>query len=119
MSEADWTGLAEAIRLRLAATGAGPGEIARATGLSRETVRPILNGVPGNYRPHTLRKVSIALGWSGDTIEQLLAGAPPPDQPINLPMIEEANTESELLAAVRDLTEVVRELREDMRRGRR
>lgn len=77
MTEPDWAGLRDAIAHQLAETGASQSEVAARTGLSRETIRPILNGVPGNYRTATLAKVSLALGWTGGSIQQVLNGGEP------------------------------------------
>lgn len=103
----DWMRLATAIERRLGATGATVSEVAAAAGLSRETVRPILNAVPGNYRPATLAKVSLALGWTGDSIERVLAGGKPRLAPQDDQSIEDRITELEarfarIESAIRD-----------------
>lgn len=77
MAKPDWASLRAAVQDQLNAIGSTPGEVAARAGLSRETVRPIINGVPGNYRPATLAKVSLALGWTGDSIEKIIAGGTP------------------------------------------
>lgn len=38
-------------------------ELIRASGISEATVRPLMQGEPGNYRNVTLAKISRALGW--------------------------------------------------------
>lgn len=61
------------------ALGMSQTDLARASGLSAESVRPIMKGIPGNYRGTTLSKISKALRWSADSIERLLAGLDPID----------------------------------------
>lgn len=99
MTEPDWAALRQAVRDQLDATGVTPGEVAKRAGLSRETVRPILNAVAGNYRPATLAKVSLALGWTGASIQRVLDGDAP--QPAGDDIAEQLR---QLTAEVRSLS---------------
>lgn len=98
MTEPDWAGLREAVRDQLNATGLTPGEVAVRAGLSRETVRPILHAIPGNYRAPTLAKVSLAIGWTGDSIQRVLDGDAP------------QQTADTLAGQIQQLTDEVRSL---------
>lgn len=55
-----------------------------------------------------------ALGWADESFDRLLDGLGPIDQPSAAEL-----TRDELAAAVRDLTEVVKDLRAELRGGRR
>lgn len=52
-------------------------ELVRASGVSDFTVRKVMNGTPGNYRPDRLAKIAYALGWEADGIERILDGGFP------------------------------------------
>lgn len=106
MTKPDWAALRMAVRDQLNATGSTPGEVATRAGLSRETVRPIINGVPGNYRPATMAKVSLALGWTGDSIQRVLDGEQP--QRVGATMGDRLNAvEAEVVEIRRILDRVV------------
>lgn len=53
------------------------GDLARAAGLSRETVRPFTNGQPAERAEASMAKVAIALGEPGDAIIRILEGDDP------------------------------------------
>lgn len=72
-----WAELRAAITTRMAQLGYSKTELDREVGMSAETVRPIRTGTPGNYRASTLAKVSKALGWTPESIEQILEGGEP------------------------------------------
>jgi transcriptional regulator with XRE-family HTH domain len=74
-----WTALGEAIRARMAALPRTQADVVRASGVNELTVRHLMAGTPGNYRPSTLAKVSKALLWTPESIEQMLRGASPID----------------------------------------
>lgn len=52
-------------------------EVARAAGVSDFTVRRLQQGVAGTYRAANLAKVSLALGWTAESIQQILDGGEP------------------------------------------
>lgn len=56
-------------------------ELVEASGVSHPTVRAVMHGKPGNYRPDRLQKISRALGWTPDSIHRILAGGEPDPMP--------------------------------------
>lgn len=70
-----WAELGRAITRRMAELqGMTMTQLQNRSGVSRETLRPIVNGQPGNYRDTTLVRLSHALGWSVTSIHQFLEG---------------------------------------------
>lgn len=64
------------------AKGWSQNDLARASGLSPETVRPFTTGKPAVRKPATAAKIALALGQPGDAITHILDGhgpAAPPD----------------------------------------
>jgi transcriptional regulator with XRE-family HTH domain len=59
-------------------------DLARAAGLSPETVRPFTTGKPANRDPASMAKIAIALGAPGDTIVRILDGDTPDSAPSTL-----------------------------------
>jgi transcriptional regulator with XRE-family HTH domain len=57
--------------------GMNQSELTIATGLSRETVRPYMQGRPTSGRPTTTAKISRALRRPPDAIQRILAGEDP------------------------------------------
>lgn len=54
-------------------------DLVRAAGVSDATVRPVMRGTPGNYRPAKLGQIARALGWTSDSIDRILQGEEPID----------------------------------------
>lgn len=52
-------------------------DLARLTGLSRETISEIVHGRPRRRTPSTLAKVCVVLGWTADSLDQILDGEEP------------------------------------------
>lgn len=105
--------LAKAVReRRLARGGLTQAQAAAAAGVSDTTWNQVEAGKPVSDR--SLAKIGQALWGDAMAPAGILEGGDPPD---DAPVVDA--TQPELLRAVRDLTEAVRELREDMRRGRR
>jgi transcriptional regulator with XRE-family HTH domain len=69
-----WTAVGEAVEAQMAVRGMSQVDLVRASGISVQTVRRISRGVPGNYRPSSLRKLSLALWDHGLVLDRILAG---------------------------------------------
>lgn len=105
----------QAVRERRDAIPLTVREAAAIAGVSDTTWGNVESGKPSNRR--TRLGVCRALGWSDDSFDRLLAGEDPAEA-------AEAADQSpavsdDLRTAVRELTEAVRELRADLRAGRR
>lgn len=61
---------------RIAELGIGWEQLASRTGLKYETIRGIRKGESGG-RPLTRRAISVALGWTPDSVDRILAGGDP------------------------------------------
>lgn len=77
-----WMNVAAAIDARMAELGIDQRTVvsrAEDAGakLSQSSLGKLLSGARPSYRPTTLRVTSLALGWSGDSIERILRGEPP------------------------------------------
>lgn len=105
----EWERAGESVRRRREQLGLAQGERPP----SQATWRKVEHGIDPPYRRATVTALCRSLGWTEDSYDRLLAG----DDPI----VVDAPTgvEPTLLAAVIDLTEAVRELRADLRAGRR
>lgn len=108
---ADLRRLAEAIRRRrLSLGGMTQTEAAKRAGVSDTTWNQVERGHAVSER--SLAKIEQALEWKPGSLDQIMRG----DEP--LPSDGQEAPKDELLTAVRDLTELVRDLRADLRRGR-
>lgn len=124
MADDEVEGMAEAVEARRKERGLSPSDLATVAGLTIQGLAPVRNGKRRQYQDRVRNGVARALAWPTDWYERLEAGEdwrtfpePSPAAPPPPPTASDATT-PELLQAVRDLTQVVRELREDMRRGR-
>jgi hypothetical protein len=54
-------------------------DLIKKSGVSEATVRPLMKGLAGNYRPITLGKVAVALGWTPGSLERIRDGETPID----------------------------------------
>lgn len=73
-----WGVVADAINARMRELNISQGELARRAGVSRPTVKGLMDGNPrGEPSPVKKRAVSLALGWEHDGIDCLLEGKPP------------------------------------------
>lgn len=110
---ADLQRLAEAVRARrLSMGGLTQGQAATAAGVSDTTWNQIETGKAVSVR--SLAKVGQSLWGDPAAPLAILEGGDPPSTDH-----QAVTGQDDLLQAVRDLTEVVRELREEMRRGQR
>lgn len=76
-SEDRWAKVGELLTARLRERGMNQSDLADASGLSRETVRPFTKGVPNRRNAHTRAQICRAVGWSHDSIDRILAGKRP------------------------------------------
>lgn len=93
--------------------GATQGEAAAAAGVSDTTWNNVENGRSASER--SLARIGQHLWGDASVPASILDGGEPP--PVD--HTNGATTPPELLTAVLDLTQAVRDLREDIRRGRR
>lgn len=105
-----WQAVAAHVAEAMTARALSQADLADASGVSAYTVRRVMHGETGNYRPDRLRKISRALGWSADSIERILAGGEP--EPMATATAEQ---EVEELRGIVD--ERVAELRADLDRA--
>lgn len=77
-TEERWETVGRAVRSRMTEQGITQGDLVAATGLSRETVRPVMQGRPSGIKPVNLSKISRALDWPHTTITDILDGEDPP-----------------------------------------
>lgn len=105
--------LAEAVReRRLAMGGKTQSEAAAIAGVSDTTWNQVETGKTVSER--SLAKISQALWGNSYAGARILDGGDPPEE-----VPAGAAPTGELLRAIRDLTEAVRDLRADLREGRR
>lgn len=107
--------MAEAIERRRRERGLGPGEFARAAGITAQGLRPVRQGIRKAYQDRVLLGVARALAWPDDWYELLLAGqevssAAEPDLSLEerVTAVEEAvidlrSTFAEVLERIREL----------------
>jgi transcriptional regulator with XRE-family HTH domain len=69
-----WGNVRDAIDDRMRSLAMSQADLVRASGVSDTTVRPVMKGTEGNYRPESLRRISRALGWTAESIEEILTG---------------------------------------------
>lgn len=94
----------------LEAGGLKQKDVVDRSGISRETVGPVLAGKPGAYRPATLARISLAVGKPADAIQRILDGEDPPsweEGPANLSdLVGEIQA---LRGAITELVEIIGE----------
>jgi len=77
--------LASAIQGRMSELGLRQQELSDLAGVSTATLRKLLKGGPGRYRPVTLGRVGRALGWPPDTLIGVFEGRPVPAEFVDQP----------------------------------
>lgn len=79
----DWNRLATLVQERREELGRTQEEIAADGGPSTTTLTNVEGARAAEYRPKTLRKLEVALGWTRGSVERVLAGGDPElvDQP--------------------------------------
>lgn len=116
-----WKQVADHVNARMAEIPIDQAELARRAGVSHPTVRGLMKGKPRaeDPRPGPLRKVSVALGWTPDSIDRILAGGTPrlarTPRPASSTEARLAALEAEvevIAAGLRELSESQRELAE-------
>lgn len=105
-AQTPWDAVGMALRQRMAALALTQAELAKQSGVSDFTLRKIMRGDEGNYRPALLAKIATALGWTPSSIDDILAGGEP-----SLPEPAPDSIEARLTA----IETVLRELREAVR----
>jgi transcriptional regulator with XRE-family HTH domain len=108
-----WHRVGSAVQARMDALGMNQKDVADASGISPETLRPIRQGTPGNYSAKTKVKIARALGWSSDSIDAILAG----EEPVEVEMTNQpdvAAAVAELRVEVLTLQELVKELLDEI-----
>lgn len=77
-AENRWAEVGTKLRAQMkAAGGMNQKALCAATGLSPETVRPVMQGRANKLKEATLAKISVAVGWTADSIERILDGREP------------------------------------------
>lgn len=71
-----WREVANAVLSGMAELGLTQKELAERSGVSTATLRKLTSGAPNRYRPQTLSRVSIALGWSSGRLKAISEGHP-------------------------------------------
>lgn len=72
----DWKRVGGAIQARIADLALSKAEVIRQSGVSDKTLTGYINGNPIK-RPDKRRELCLALGWTPDSIDRLLAGNEP------------------------------------------
>lgn len=72
-----WDDLGAAVTARMRQLALSQRGVEQTCGVSVFTVRRLRSGVAANYWEVNLTKVSLALGWTADSIERILGGKPP------------------------------------------
>lgn len=102
-----WVDVGEAIRARMTSLAMSQADLVRESGVSDFTVRKLMRGEAGSYRPDRLAKVATALRWQTDAIDRILGGEQPVDARGDLDLATRLDglesQMAELLAIVRRL----------------
>lgn len=69
-----WREVADAVLAGMGERGFTQKELAERSGVSTATLRKLTSGVPNRYRPQTLSRVSIALGWPSGRLKAISEG---------------------------------------------
>lgn len=72
-----WADVGYQLTTRMAELGMTQGDLCDKTGLSRTTVRPFMNGTGKQVRDSTRAQISLAVGWTMDSIDRILQGQQP------------------------------------------
>lgn len=70
-SDERWEKVGAHINKRMTELGMSQADLVRQSGVSEFTVRKLMRGLPGRYRPDRLAKVAIALEWLPDSIDRI------------------------------------------------
>lgn len=76
-----WELVAAAITSRMEELDLTQTEVAARSGVSHTLISQLMNASRSGYRPRNLKKISESLGWTADSIEQLLNGGMATVQP--------------------------------------
>lgn len=83
-----WERLAERIRERRLELGLTQTQLARDAQASDRTIGALERAEQARYHAATLRSVAVALGWTPDSVERILAGDEPVDAPSRDPNVD-------------------------------
>lgn len=72
-----WARVGQELESRMADISMSQADLARATKISRETLRHLIAGKAANYRGKTLRATSRAVGWTPESIDLIRQGERP------------------------------------------
>lgn len=111
----EWERVAETVKRRRTELGLSQRQAARLADDLSPTTWGSLEKRMQPVSPLSAAAMSKALQWTPDSIARILDGGDPEEVAPPAPDLPEGATEAELVQAVRDLTEAVRQLRADMR----
>lgn len=75
--EGSWGRVGKAVTERMTERGLQIEDLAHDSGLTRATIREIRQGRPRQRPTSTLTRVSLALGWTASSLQQILDGGQP------------------------------------------
>lgn len=118
MGEDRWAIVGEAVTDWMTEQAWSQADLIRESGVSDMTIRPIIEGQPGNYRPATLAKISKALRRPPDALSRIRDGADPGEFPRG-DDDEAPPPWEELLEGQRQITETLERLADALEQGDR
>lgn len=88
MSDNDWERIGELVTRRMEELSVRQAEVAQRAGLSDATVRHLMRGTPrGAPDSVTLRRLSVALGWTPESLVDAVLGGDVADDPTFVPYV--------------------------------
>lgn len=73
----NWASVGEAVRRERMRIGLSQADLARLAGVSESVIYLLENAKQTSYKPRSLRGVCAVLGWTDESIQQLLEGGEP------------------------------------------
>ena len=107
-------GMADAVEARRRALGLGPGDFAKFSGLTRQGLDDVRNGVRKRYLDKTINGVARALHWRDDWYERLAAGQEPVESAPEARPAGERSPADDVTDRLDSLQDQVRELSEQI-----
>jgi transcriptional regulator with XRE-family HTH domain len=101
MTDDNWTRIGELVTRRMEELTVRQAEVAQRAGLSDATVRHLMRGTPrGAPDSVTLRRLSVALGWTSESLIDAMLGGDVRDDPTFVPYVNAApGAEMQAMAA--------------------